>query len=141
MLTIRPGEHGSTFGGNPLACRVAMAALEVAIEENLADNAQKMGEIFRRELSDFSKQYNIIKIVRGKGLLNAVVINDPEQSNMAWDICVRLKKNGLLAKPTHGNIIRFAPPLVMTEKELMECLTIIKNTIQEFQPKVLVNEG
>jgi len=141
MLTIRPGEHGSTFGGNPLACRVAMAALEVAIEENLADNAQKMGETFRRELSDFSKQYNIIKTVRGKGLLNAVVINDPEQSKMAWDICVRLKKNGLLAKPTHGNIIRFAPPLVMTEKELMECLIIIKNTIQEFQPKVLVNEG
>ena len=141
MLTIKPGEHGSTFGGNPLACRVAMAALEVAIEENLADNAKKMGETFRRELSDFSKQYNIIKTVRGKGLLNAVVINDPEQSNMAWDICVRLKKNGLLAKPTHGNIIRFAPPLVMTEKELMECLIIIKNTIQEFQPKVLVNEG
>ena len=100
-----------------------------------------MGEIFRRELSDFSKQYDIIKTVRGKGLLNAVVINDPEQSNMAWDICVRLKENGLLAKPTHGNIIRFAPPLVMTEKELMECLIIIKNTIQEFQPKVLVNEG
>lgn len=141
MLTIKPGEHGSTFGGNPLACRVAMAALEVAIEENLADNAQKMGEIFRRELSDFSKQYDIIKTVRGKGLLNAVVIKDPEQSNMAWDICLRLKKNGLLAKPTHGNIIRFAPPLVMTEKELMECLIIIKNTIQEFQPKVLVNEG
>ena len=141
MLTIKPGEHGSTFGGNPLACRVAMAALEVAIEENLAENAQKMGEIFRRELSDFSNQYDIIKSVRGKGLLNAVVINDPEKSNMAWDICVRLKENGLLAKPTHGNIIRFAPPLVMTEKELMECVNIIKNTIQEFQPKALVNEG
>lgn len=141
MLTIKPGEHGSTFGGNPLACRVAMAALEVAIEENLAENAQKMGEIFRRELSDFSKQYDIIKTVRGKGLLNAVVINDPEKSNMAWDFCVRLKENGLLAKPTHGNIIRFAPPLVMTEKELMECVNIIKNTIQEFQPKALVNEG
>ncbi|MGB2225045.1 MAG: ornithine--oxo-acid transaminase [Polaribacter sp.] len=141
MLTIKPGEHGSTFGGNPLACRVAMAALEVALEENLEENAQKMGEIFRRELLEFSKHYDIIKTVRGKGLLNAVVINDPEQSNMAWDICVRLKENGLLAKPTHGNIIRFAPPLVMTEKELMECLTIIKNTIQEFQPKVLVNEG
>lgn len=141
MLTIKPGEHGSTFGGNPLACRVAMAALEVALEENLEENAQKMGEIFRRELLEFSKHYDIIKTVRGKGLLNAVVINDPEQSNMAWDICLRLKENGLLAKPTHGNIIRFAPPLVMTEKELMECLTIIKNTIQEFQPKVLVNEG
>ncbi len=141
MLTIKPGEHGSTFGVNPLACRVAMAALEVALEENLEENAQKMGEIFRRELLEFSKHYDIIKTVRGKGLLNAVVINDPEQSNMAWDICVRLKENGLLAKPTHGNIIRFAPPLVMTEKELMECLTIIKNTIQEFQPKVLVNEG
>ena len=141
MLTIKPGEHGSTFGGNPLACRVAMAALEVALEENLEENAQKMGEIFRRELLEFSKQYDIIKTVRGKGLLNAVVINDPEQSNMAWDICVRLKENGLLAKPTHGNIIRFAPPLVMTEKELMECLIIIKNTIQEFQPKILVNEG
>lgn len=141
MLTIKPGEHGSTFGGNPLACRVAMAALEVAIEENLAENAQKMGKIFRRELSDFSKQYDIIKTVRGKGLLNAVVINDPEKSNIAWDICVRLKENGLLAKPTHGNIIRFAPPLVMTEKELMECVNIIKNTIQEFQPKALVNEG
>lgn len=141
MLTIKPGEHGSTFGGNPLACRVAMAALEVALEENLEENAQKMGEIFRRELLEFSKHYDIIKTVRGKGLLNAVVINDPEQSNMAWDICLRLKENGLLAKPTHGNIIRFAPPLVMTEKELMGCLTIIKNTIQEFQPKVLVNEG
>ncbi len=140
MLTIKPGEHGSTFGGNPLACKVAVAALEVAVEENLADNAQKLGEIFRRELQDFAKQYDIIRSVRGKGLLNAVVINDPEHSNIAWEICLRLRDNGLLAKPTHGNIIRFAPPLVMTEKELMECVNIIKNTIQEFQPKTLAYE-
>ncbi|MAD98487.1 MAG: ornithine--oxo-acid transaminase [Flavobacteriaceae bacterium] len=140
MLTIKPGEHGSTFGGNPLACKVAVAALEVAVEENLADNAQKLGEIFRRELQDFAKQYDIIRTVRGKGLLNAVVINDPEHSNIAWEICLRLRDNGLLAKPTHGNIIRFAPPLVMTEEELMECVNIIKNTIQEFQPKSLAYE-
>lgn len=140
MLTIKPGEHGSTFGGNPLACKVAMAALEVAIEENLAENAQKLGQIFRKELTAFAKENDIIQLVRGKGLLNAVVINDPEHSNIAWDICVRLKENGLLAKPTHGNIIRFAPPLVMTEGELMDCVNIIKHTIKEFQPKTILNE-
>lgn len=140
MLTIKPGEHGSTFGGNPLACKVAMAALEVAIEENLAENAQKLGQIFRKELTAFAKENDIIQLVRGKGLLNAVVINDPEHSNIAWDICVRLKENGLLAKPTHGNIIRFAPPLVMTEDELMDCVNIIKHTIKEFQPKTILNE-
>lgn len=140
MLTIKPGEHGSTFGGNPLACKVAMAALEVAIEENLAENAQKLGQIFRKELTTFAKENDIIQLVRGKGLLNAVVINDPQHSNIAWDICVRLKENGLLAKPTHGNIIRFAPPLVMTEGELMDCVNIIKHTIKEFQPKTILNE-
>ena len=132
MMTIKPGEHGSTFGGNPLGCRVAMAALKVAIDENLADNASRLGKIFRSELSNFAKENNLVNLVRGKGLLNAIVINDTEESSTAWDICMRLKENGLLAKPTHGNIIRFAPPLVMNEEELRDCITIIKKTITEF---------
>ena len=132
MMTIKPGEHGSTFGGNPLGCRVAMAALKVAIDENLADNAARLGKIFRSELSDFAKENNLVNLVRGKGLLNAIVINDTEESSTAWDICMKLKNNGLLAKPTHGNIIRFAPPLVMNEEELRDCITIIKKTITEF---------
>lgn len=132
MMTIKPGEHGSTFGGNPLGCRVAMAALKVAVEENLADNAARLGKIFRSELSDFAKDNELVNLVRGKGLLNAIVINDTEESSTAWDICMKLKENGLLAKPTHGNIIRFAPPLVMNEKELRDCISIIKKTIIEF---------
>jgi len=133
MMTIRPGEHGSTFGGNPLGCSIAMAALKVAVEENLADNAEKLGIIFRKELSDFALENNLIKSVRGKGLLNAILINDTEESKTAWNICLKLRDNGLLAKPTHGNIIRFAPPLIITEKQLLECISIIKKTINEFQ--------
>jgi ornithine--oxo-acid transaminase len=133
MMTIKPGEHGSTFGGNPLGCRVSMAALKVAVDENLAGNAQVLGRIFREELSEFAKENGLVKTVRGKGLLNALLINDVEESSTAWDICLKLRDNGLLAKPTHGNIIRFAPPLVITESELMECVSIIKKTIREFE--------
>jgi len=132
MMTIRPGEHGSTFGGNPLACKVAMAALEVAIEEDLAGNAERLGQIFRSEMSKLIDETELVTLVRGKGLLNAVVINDTEDSDTAWRICLALADNGLLAKPTHGNIIRFAPPLVMTEEQLMECVAIIRKTIIEF---------
>ena len=133
MMTIKPGEHGSTFGGNPLACKVAMAALEVAIEENLAENADRLGKIFRSELSEYAKTNNLIKLVRGKGLLNAIVINDTEDSSTAWDICMKLKENGLLAKPTHGNIIRFAPPLVMNEEQLRNGVAIIIKTMNYFK--------
>ena len=133
MMTIKPGEHGSTFGGNPLGCRVAMAALKVAVDENLAANAEKLGSLFRKELSSFASKNNLLKSVRGKGLLNAILINDTEDSSTAWDICLKLRDNGLLAKPTHGNIIRFAPPLVMTEEQIMDCLAIIKKTINEFE--------
>ena len=112
MDVIKPGQHGSTFGGNPLACAVAHAALEVIKEEKLAENAEKLGGLFRRLLDDYIRTSNIVELVRGKGLLNAIVINDTPDSSTAWDICMALKENGLLAKPTHGNIIRFAPPLV-----------------------------
>ena len=132
MMTIKPGEHGSTFGGNPLGCKVAMAALEVAVEENLAENAQELGELFRSELSKFIKTSNIVNGVRGKGLLNAILINDTEDSSTAWDICMALKENGLLAKPTHGNIIRFAPPLVITKEQLLDCVGIIEKTLTDF---------
>ena len=132
MMTIKPGEHGSTFGGNPLGCSIAMAALKVAVDENLADNAEKLGIIFRKELSDFALENNLVKSVRGKGLLNAILINDTEESKTAWNICLKLRDNGLLAKPTHGNIIRFAPPLIITEKQLLDCISIIKKTINEF---------
>ncbi len=132
MEVIKPGQHGSTFGGNPLAAAVATAALEVIQEENLAENAEKLGQLFRKELSAFAATHPIIKLVRGKGLLNAIVIDDTEDSSTAWDICIKLRDNGLLAKPTHGNIIRFAPPLVMTKDQLMDCVNIIKKTIQEF---------
>ena len=135
MMTIKPGEHGSTFGGNPLGCRVAMAALKVAVDENLAANAEKLGSLFRKELSSFASKNNLLKSVRGKGLLNAILINDTEDSSTAWDICLKLRDNGLLAKPTHGNIIRFAPPLVITEEQIMDCILIIKNTINEFEIK------
>lgn len=132
MEVIKPGQHGSTFGGNPLSSAVAMAALQVVKDEKLADNAEKMGDIFRKELREFAKTNDLIKIVRGKGLLNAIVINDTEESSTALDICIKLKDNGLLAKPTHGNIIRFAPPLILTEVQLMDCISIIKKTILEF---------
>ncbi|MBE7660621.1 ornithine--oxo-acid transaminase [Tenacibaculum finnmarkense] len=133
MDVIKPGNHGSTFGGNPIAAAVATAALEVILDENLADNAERLGQIFRAELAEFAKESDLVLSVRGKGLLNAVLINDTEESSTAWDICMKLRDNGLLAKPTHGNIIRFAPPLVMTEAQLMDCIAIIKKTISEFK--------
>jgi len=132
MEVIHPGEHGSTFGGNPVAAKVAIAALEVIKDEKLAENAEKLGQIFRTEINKFVAECDLVKLVRGKGLLNAIVINDTEDSSTAWDICMKLRDNGLLAKPTHGNIIRFAPPLVMNEEELMDCVSIIKKTINEF---------
>ncbi len=132
MLCIRPGEHGSTFGGNPLACKVAVAALEVVKEEKLEENAERLGHIFRAELTDFMQTNDLLNTVRGKGLLNAIIINDSPESKTAWNICLKLAENGLLAKPTHGNIIRFAPPLVMTEDQLHECLDIIKKTLSNF---------
>lgn len=133
MNVIKPGQHGSTFGGNPVAAAVAMAALEVVSEESLSQNARKLGKIFREELGKFIETSNIATLVRGKGLLNAVVINDTEESDTAWNICVRLAENGLLAKPTHGNIIRFAPPLVMNEEQLRDCVSIIITTLKEFE--------
>ena len=133
MLCIKPGEHGSTFGGSPLACAVARKALEVIIEEDLANNAQKLGERFRNGMNAIIDKYDLVTMVRGKGLLNAIIINDSPDSSTAWDLCMSLKENGLLAKPTHGNIIRFAPPLVITEEELDACLAIIEKTIKEFK--------
>ncbi|MDK2770828.1 MAG: ornithine--oxo-acid transaminase [Flavobacterium sp.] len=133
MGVIKPGQHGSTFGGNPVAAAVAMAALEVVSEESLAQNARKLGKRFREELNKYIETSNICSLVRGKGLLNAIVINDTEESETAWNICMKLAENGLLAKPTHGNIIRFAPPLVMNEEQLMDCISIITKTLQEFE--------
>ncbi len=130
MLTIKPGEHGSTYGGNPIACKVAIAALTVVKEEKLAENAAKMGEILRKELRAIDS--DMIKVVRGKGLLNAVVI-EPKNGKEAWDVCLKLRDNGLLAKPTHGDIIRFAPPLVINEEQIMECVEIIKKTFKEME--------
>ena len=132
MLTIKPGEHGSTYGGNPLACQVAIAALDVLKEEKLAENAYKLGLIFRDAMNDLKTSCPFITTVRGRGLLNAVVIQPFENGKTAWDVCVKLKDNGLLAKPTHGDIIRFAPPLTMTESELDECIQIIKKTFLSF---------
>jgi len=132
MDVIQPGQHGSTFGGNPLGAQVAMTALEVVRDEHLSQNARKLGKIFRERMNAFIAKTELVKLVRGKGLLNAIVINDTEDSSTAWDICLALKENGLLAKPTHGNIIRFAPPLVMTEEELHECCDIIEKTINQF---------
>ena len=132
MMCLKPGEHGSTFGGNPLACAVAQAALEVVLEEELAENAYKLGMRFREAMQELADSTNLVTAVRGKGLLNAIVINDSPDSSTAWDLCVALKENGLLAKPTHGNIIRFAPPLVMTAEELESCIEIISNTIRNF---------
>lgn len=134
MLCIKPGQHGSTFGGNPLSCVVAVAALEVIKEENLVENAEKMGIIFRQKMTDLqAKCPDLITLVRGRGLLNAVVINDTEESETAWNLCVNLAENGLLAKPTHGNIIRFAPPLVITEAQLHECCAIIEKVFLAFE--------
>jgi ornithine--oxo-acid transaminase len=133
MEVIKPGQHGSTFGGNPIAASVAISALEVVRDEHLAENAMRLGEIFRAEMQLLCKESTIASFVRGKGLLNALVINDVGHKDLAWDICVRLLENGLLAKPTHSNIIRFAPPLVITEQQLYECIDIIKTTIREFE--------
>ncbi|GAA3582615.1 ornithine--oxo-acid transaminase [Snuella lapsa] len=134
MKVIKPGSHGSTFGGNPIAAAVAMAALEVVQEEDLANRAETLGRLFRDELNAYIETSNIAKLVRGKGLLNAIVINDDENSDTAWNICLALRDNGLLAKPTHGNIIRFAPPLVITEAQLLDCVAIIKKTLKQFEP-------
>ena len=133
MMCIKPGEHGSTFGGNPLSCAVAKTALEVVEEENLAKNAAEMGGLFRGRMQKFIESSNLAQIVRGKGLLNAIVIDSSVESDMAWNICLKLKDNGLLAKPTHGNIIRFAPPLVIKREELEECCDIIETTIKSFE--------
>lgn len=132
MEVIKPGQHGSTFGGNPLGAKVAMTALEVVRDEKLAVNARRLGKIFRDRMQEVVEKYPIAKLVRGKGLLNAVVINDSPESSTAWDICMHLAENGLLAKPTHGNIIRFAPPLVMTEEQLHECCDIIERVLAKF---------
>ena len=133
MNVIKPGQHGSTFGGNPVAAKVAIAALEVIKDENLIQNARKLGKLFRDGVQKIIDKSDLILKVRGKGLLNAIVINDTPDSSTAWDLCIAMKENGLLAKPTHGNIIRFAPPLVMNEQELQECLGIIEKTITEFK--------
>jgi len=132
MNVIKPGQHGSTFGGNPLAARVAVEALKVIEDEKLMRNAYELGMIFRKEMNKLKKETDLIKEVRGKGLLNAIEINDSPDSSTAWNICVELKENGLLAKPTHGNIIRFAPPLVITGEQLQECVDIIKKTVLQF---------
>ncbi len=133
MLTIKPGEHGSTFGGNPLACAVAVASLEVLKNEKLIENAARLGEVFRARMEAVKAKTNIVTTVRGKGLLNAVIIKPMSDGRTAWDVCVALKENGLLAKPTHGDIIRFAPPLVITEEQLHECCDIIEKVILSFK--------
>jgi len=132
MNVIKPGQHGSTFGGNPVAAKVAMTALEVVRDEKLAQNARRLGKLFRSRLQVLVDKYQVLSLVRGKGLLNAVVINDSPESSTAWDICVKLAEAGLLAKPTHGNIIRFAPPLVMTEEQLHECVDIIESVVATY---------
>ena len=133
MMCIRPGEHGSTYGGNPLACAVAKAALDVIKDENLEDNAMKMGNLFRNNLERLKEKSKLINLIRGKGLLNAMVINDSETSSTAWNICLKMRDNGLIAKPTHGNIIRFAPPLVINKDQVEESCEIIEKSIAEFE--------
>jgi ornithine--oxo-acid transaminase len=133
MNVIKPGQHGSTFGGNPIAGAVAIAALEVVKKEKLSQNARVLGRLFREKLGEYIQTSKIATLVRGKGLLNAIVINDTEESDTAWNICIALRDNGLLAKPTHGNIIRFAPPLVMTEEQLLDCVAIIIKTLKQFE--------
>ena len=134
MDVIQPGQHGSTFGGNPLGTTVAMEALSVIRDEKLTQNARELGQLFRKEMNKYIAESDIVKLVRGRGLLNAIVINDTEESKTAWNICLQLRDNGLLAKPTHGNIIRFAPPLVMTREQLLDCIAIITRTLKEFEP-------
>ena len=133
MDVIKPGQHGSTFGGNPLAAAVAIAALEVVRDERLAEKAYELGLIFRREMTEFCKTSKVAEFVRGKGLMNALIINNTQHKNLAWDICLKMAENGLLAKPTHTNIIRFAPPLVITTEQLMECIGIIKASVNAFE--------
>lgn len=132
MNVIKPGQHGSTFGGNPIACAVAVAALDVVKEEKLAERAEELGKLFRSEIEKVIEKSDLITKVRGKGLLNAILINDTPESSTAWNLCLKLKENGLLAKPTHGNIIRLAPPLVITEEQLLDCVKIIEKTLLEF---------
>ena len=133
MSVIKPGNHGSTFGGNPIAAAVGIAAMQVVKNESLAENAFRLGELFRAELNQFIPTCSVVTKVRGKGLLNAILINDSQEGSLAWNICMALKENGLLAKPTHGNIIRFAPPLVISEEQLMDCVSIIKKTLRQFE--------
>ena len=133
MEVIQPGQHGSTFGGNPLASSIAKKALEIIIDEKLSQNARVLGKIFRSEMNKYINASKIVKLIRGKGLLNAIVINDTKDSKTAWNICLKLKHNGLLAKPTHGNIIRFAPPLVISEEQIYDCISIIISTLKEFE--------
>ncbi len=133
MNVIQPGQHGSTFGGNPLACAVAMAALDVVEDEKLSEKAENLGKIFRSEMEKLIEKTDLITRVRGKGLLNAILINDTPESSTAWNICLKLRDNGLLAKPTHGNIIRLAPPLVITEEQLLDCVRIIEKTVLEYK--------
>ena len=133
MLTIKPGEHGSTFGGNPVACEVAMAALKVIRDEKLSENAHNMGVIFRNKIQAYINNSNIVEKIRGKGLLNAIVIKDDENSDIAWNICLKMAEKGLLAKPTHGNIIRFAPPLIINEDQLNNCIEIIISSLKDFE--------
>ncbi|MBB6331997.1 ornithine--oxo-acid transaminase [Chryseobacterium sediminis] len=133
MNVIKPGQHGSTFGGNPIACAVAVAALDVVAEEKLSERAEELGQLFRAEINKLIEKTDLITKVRGKGLLNAILINDTPDSSTAWNLCLQLKENGLLAKPTHGNIIRLAPPLVITEDQLLDCVKIIEKTILEYK--------
>ncbi len=133
MNVIKPGQHGSTFGGNPIACAVAIAALDVVEEENLSERAEELGKLFRSEIEKLIEKTDLITGVRGKGLLNAILINDTPESKTAWNLCLQLKENGLLAKPTHGNIIRLAPPLVITEEQLLDCVRIIEETVLNFE--------
>ncbi|SFN59877.1 ornithine--oxo-acid transaminase [Chryseobacterium oleae] len=133
MNVIKPGQHGSTFGGNPIACAVAVAALDVVADEQLSERAEQLGQLFRSEIEKIIEKNSLITKVRGKGLLNAILINDTPDSSTAWNLCLQLKENGLLAKPTHGNIIRLAPPLVITEEQLLDCVKIIEKTITEFR--------
>jgi ornithine--oxo-acid transaminase len=133
MNVIKPGQHGSTFGGNPIACAVAIAALNVVEEENLSERAEELGRLFRSEIEKVIEKSDLITKVRGKGLLNAILINDTPESSTAWNLCLQLKENGLLAKPTHGNIIRLAPPLVITKEQLLDCVRIIEKTVLEYQ--------
>lgn len=133
MNVIKPGQHGSTFGGNPIACAVAIAALDIVEEEKLSERAEELGKLFRSEIEKLIEKSDLITKVRGKGLLNAILINDTPESSTAWNLCLQLKENGLLAKPTHGNIIRLAPPLVITEEQLLDCVKIIEQTILNYK--------